>query len=326
MAGRDPELSRALDKRGRSGLRPDPTIRAAVVGLGGRGRDHMRVLAQIDGVEVVAFCDPDESLLAEKAAEFEKLTGRRPRLEFDLRKLHEDRDIDAVTIASCNHWHALTAIWACQADKHVYVEKPVAHDVFEGPQMVEAARKYNRLVQGRTQRRSNPNLRKAIQALRLGVIGDLYQAKCVVLKRRDSLGFKTPEAAPPSLHWDLRLGPAPLQPFHRNLVNYNWHWFWDFGNGELGNNGIHELDLARWGLNKGLPVRIHSTGGRFGYKDQGHTPNTQITTYEFNDGTQLICEIRGRYTNEEAASRSFAEYPLVSAVILLLAVPSTTIA
>ena len=190
----------------------------------------------------------------------------------------DDKSIDAVTIATCNHWHALAAIWASQ--------------------------KYNRLMQGGTQRRSNGYFRAAIQALREGVIGDVYMARCIHYQLREPLGFKTPEPPPPALKWDLWVGPGPMQPFHRNLVHYNWHWFWDFGNGELANNGIHYIDVARWGLNRGLPSRIHSTGGRFGYKDQGQTPNTQLTTCEYPDGTQLVVEIRGRYTNEEDGIKS----------------------
>jgi predicted dehydrogenase len=279
-------------------------LRAAILGMGGRGRDHMHLLRQVEGVEVAVFCDPDETQMAKRAAEFEAVGGKRPRLEPDLRRVLVDKDIDVVTIATCNHWHALASIWACQAGKHVYVEKPVTHDVFEGRQMVEASRRYNRLVQGGTQRRSNGWIRKAIQALREGVIGDVYMARCIHYQQRDSLGFKEPETPPPSLHWDLWLGPAPEQPFHRNLVHYNWHWFWDFGNGELGNNGVHYIDVGRWGLNKRLPVSIRSTGGRFGYRDQAQTPNTQVTTYEFEDGKQLVCEIRGRFSNEEGGAHS----------------------
>ena len=234
-------------------------VRAAVIGMGGRGRDHMRLLLKQENVEIAAFCDPDQNRLDEKCAEFEKLTGRRPRLEQDLRRILDDRDVDVVTIATCNHWHALAAIWAMQAGKHVYVEKPLCHDGFQGQQMVAAARKYGRVAQGGTQRRSSRNVRHAVQALREGVIGDVYMARCIHYQRRDSLGFKNPEDPPKALNWDLWLGPAPVQPFHRNLVHYNWHWFWDFGNGELGNNGVHYIDIARWGLEQGAarPNLLH---------------------------------------------------------------------
>lgn len=283
---------------GRAGA--NDRIRAAIIGMGDRGRDHMELLSRMEGVEVATFCDPDEHRMEEKASEFQSRGGKKPKLEPDVRRVLDDRDIDVITIAAPNHWHALATIWACQAGKHVYVEKPIAHDMVEGRMMVEAARKHQRVVQGGTQRRSNGRIRKAIQALHDGVIGDIYMARCIHFQLRDSLGFKPPEAPPSDLHWDLWLGPGPKQPFHRNLVHYNWHWFWDFGNGELGNNGVHFMDVARWGLQRGLPDRIYSVGGRYGYKDQGQTPNTQIVTYEFRDGPQLVMEIRGRFSNDEA--------------------------
>lgn len=259
----------------------------------------MRLLAKIAGVEVAAFCDPDEMRLQEKCREFEQITGKKPRLEQDLRRVLDDRGIDAVTLATCNHWHALATIWACQASKHVYVEKPVCHDLFEGTQMVAASRRYNKLVQGGTQRRSSGYVQRAIQALNEGMIGDIYMARCIHYQRRDALPFRTAEDPPGTLDWNLWVGPGPMQPFSRNLAHYNWHWFWDYGSGELGNNGIHYIDLARWGLNRQLPSYIYSTGGRFGYRDPGQTPNTQLTTYRFEDGAELIAEIRGRFTNSE---------------------------
>ena len=264
---------------GRAGA--NDRIRAAIIGMGDRGRDHMELLSRMEGVEVATFCDPDEHRMQEKASEFESRSGKKPKLEPDLRRVLDDRDIDVITIAAPNHWHALATIWACQAGKHVYVEKPIAHDMVEGRMMVEAARKHQRVVQGGTQRRSNGRIRKAIQALHDGVIGDIYMARCIHFQVRDSLGFKEPEAPPPDLHWDLWLGPGPQQPFHRNLVHYNWHWFWDFGNGELGNNGSTTWMWPAGDLKRELPDRIHSVGGRYGYKDQGQTPNTQIVTYEF---------------------------------------------
>src|SRR5258708_14860977 len=251
-------------------------IRVAVIGLGGRGRDHMRGCAKISGVEVVTFCDPDETRMAQRAGEFESLTGKRPALEQDLRRVLEDRNIDAVTIATCNHWHALAAIWACQAGKHVYVEKPVCHAFFSGAQMVAASPKYDRLVQGGTQRRSSGYVRRAIQALREGTIGDVYMARCVHYQKRDSLGFKDAESAPSTLNWDLWVGPGPVQSFNRNLHPYNWHWFWDFGNGELGNNWIPYFQLARSGLNPGVPSKVSSAAGRFCYKEERMHPQTHI--------------------------------------------------
>jgi predicted dehydrogenase len=287
-----------------AGVAANDRIRVAILGMGGRGRDHMNFLAGTPGVEVVAFCDPDRSRLAEKSAEWEKQGRKMPRLVQDLRDVLDDKSIDAVTIATCNHWHALATIWACQAGKHVYVEKPVCHDMFEGGQMLAAARKYGRMVQGGTQRRSSSAVRRAMHALHQGVIGDVYMARCIHYQRRDALPPHGPETPPSTLDWNLWVGPGPMQPFTRNLVHYNWHWFWDFGNGEIGNNGVHHIDIARWGLNKELPSEIFSTGGRFGYRDQGQTPNTQVATFRFDDGKELIVEIRGRYSNAEAGLSS----------------------
>jgi predicted dehydrogenase len=274
-------------------------IRVAVLGLGNRGRGHIREAASIEGVEVATICDPDETRMGRAASECETEGQRRPKCEPDLRRVLEDKTIDVVSIATPNHWHALATIWACQAGKHVYAEKPVAHNLWESRRMLEAVRKYDRIVAAGTQRRSNPNFQKMARLLREGVIGDIYMARSEYPQPRDPIGTKPVEAAPPTLHWDLWLGPARQQPYHANLVHYNWHWFWDFGNGEIGNNGPHFLDIARWGLGKGFPTRIHSTGGRFGPKDQGETPNTQRTTFVYDDGVTLVNDIRGLYARTE---------------------------
>ncbi len=274
-------------------------VRLAIIGLGGRGNDHLKVFSKVKNVEIGAVVDPDGNR-AEKAAQWVlQNTGRRSKVESDMRRVFEDKEIDAVTIATTNHWHALTAIWAMQAGKDVYVEKPVSHNFFEGQKLVEASRKYNRIAQGGTQRRSYGIFRKSMGMLHDGVIGDIYQAKWVFPGRRDSIGYKPYETVPGWLKWDLWLGPAPEQQYHANLVHYNWHWFWDFGNGELGNNGIHLVDIARWGLQKELPSKIYCTGGRFGYKDQAETPNTQTVTWRYPDGSEIIGELRGLYTGEQ---------------------------
>lgn len=276
---------------------PKP-VRVAIIGMGSRGGALLNEFVKITGVEIGAVVDPDGNRAEKAAASVLQRTGSRCRVESDMRPVFEDKSIDAVIIATTNHWHALTAIWAMQAGKDVYVEKPVSHSVFEGQKLVEAARKYSRIVQGGTQRRSSGRFRKAISLLHEGIIGDIYLAKWFFPGRRDSIGFKPVEAPPTWLNWDLWLGPAPQQPYHGNLVHYNWHWFWDFGNGELGNNGIHLVDISRWGMKKDLPVKIHSWGGRFGYKDQAQTPNTQNVTWEYADGTAIVGEIRGLYTSE----------------------------
>ena len=211
----------------------------------------------------------------------------------DLRKALDDKNLDAVSIAAPNHWHALLAIWACQAGKDVYVEKPCCHNIFEGRKLVEAARKYDRIVQHGTQSRSDPDWAKQVAAVRSGKYGKLLISYGYASKPRGSIGFKHAKEPPKGLDFDLWLGPAPQQPYHENIVHYNWHWFWDFGNGEIGNQGIHQLDIARWAMPDGaVPKSVISLGGRFGYKDQGQTPNTQLTIIDFGDA-KLFFEDRG---------------------------------
>src|SRR5712692_12107944 len=248
-------------------------VRVATIGLGTRGTQLMRAFSQVAGVEIGAVVDPDGNRAEQAAMWIFQKSGKRARVESDMRRVFDDKTIQAVLVATTNHWHALTAIWAMQAGKDVYVEKPISHNFFEGQKLVEAARRYNRIVQGGTQRRSMGRFRKAVQLLHEGIIGDIYLAKWFFPGNRDSIGFKPFEAPPSWLNWDLWLGPAPEQPYHANLVHYNWHWFWDFGNGELGNQGIHEIDVARWAI-KGatLPTKVWSLGGRLAYQDQGQTP------------------------------------------------------
>ena len=275
-------------------------LRVAVIGMGGRGGSVMKTVAALDGIEVATVCDPDENRMRERAGELEARTGKAPQQEPDLRRIMDDSSIDAVIITCCNHWHAVAGILACQAGKHAYVEKPISHNLREGRLLVDAARKYKRIVSGGTQRRSHPNFQHAIQLIHDGRIGDIYMTRWLLPSHRPPIGFKKPEPPPSSLHWDLWRGPAPDQPYHGNLVHYNWHWFWDFGNGEMGNNGSHSVDICCWGLgkDKGLPSRVQAVGGRFGYRDQAETPNTMTSTYTYADGTVLVGEIRGVYTGE----------------------------
>ena len=273
-------------------------VRVAVVGVGSRGSAHIKEMLPVANLEVAALVDPDGNRTETAAGNVFKATGKRPRIESDMRRVFDDKNIDAVTIATTNHWHTLTAIWAMQAGKDVYVEKPVSHNVFESTKLVEAARKYNRVAAGGTQRRWWGRFRKAIELIHAGHIGDIYQGNFFFPGNRDSIGFKEAKEPPGWLNWDLWLGPAPKQPYHENLVHYNWHWFWDFGNGELGNNGIHLIDIVRWGMQKNMPVKVHSTGGRFGYKDQGQTPNTQNVTWTYEDGSTIVGQLRGLYTAE----------------------------
>jgi hypothetical protein len=193
-------------------------IRIASIGVGGRGASVMQSMAGLPKIEVATVCDPDETRMRKAASELDALTGKSVKQERDLRRILDDPSIDAVVLTCCNHWHSLAGIWACQAGKHVYVEKPVSHNFVEGRKLVEASRKYNRIVQGGTQRRSHPNFRKAIQAIHDGVIGDVYMARWLLPSQRESIGFKKPEAPPATLNWNLWRGPAPQQQYHANLV------------------------------------------------------------------------------------------------------------
>jgi len=274
-------------------------INVAVCGINGRGKSHMSAMCGIDGVRVAALCDPDTRLFEERSKRIEDKQGHKPTCYDDIRDVLANDDIDAITVATCDHWHALATIWACQAGKDVYVEKPASWCVSESQKMYEAARKYGRMVQVGTQSRSKPEVRNAIARLRAGEIGDVYMARALCYKSRRSIGFEEIQDPPEGLNFDLWLGPAPKQPYHDNLVHYDWHWFWDFGTTDMGNQGSHEMDIAMWGLNKTLPVRISGVGGRFAYEDQAETPNTQVTTFEYADGKLLVFEVRGHYTHDE---------------------------
>lgn len=279
-------------------------IRLACIGLRGRGRDHIDGFSKLPGVEIAAVCDVDERVLDAGARRVAHRGGRSPHKYQDVRKLLEDQSIDAVTIATPNHWHTLIAIWACQAGKDVFVEKPCSHNAFEGRQIVEAARRYNRIVQHGTQCRSSKALRKAVEQLRDGsLIGDVYLARGLCFKHRAGIGHRPEEPVPAGVDYDLWLGPAPQRPFTRNRFHYNWHWHWDYGNGDIGNQGIHQLDVARWGLGVGYPVKVSSMGGHFMFDDDQETPNTQAVAFEFDDNGRkkvLEFEVRHWYTHNEA--------------------------
>jgi len=277
-------------------------IRICNIGIHGQGGSHMEELLGLDGAEIVALCDVDQRVLDERAAQVKGKTGKEPKKYNDMRDAFADKDIDAVTIATPNHWHSLAAIWACQAGKDVYVEKPLSHNVWEGRQLVEAAEKYNRVVQHGTQRRSEAPWIAVIQALRNGIIGDLYMARALCFKRRDAIGPEdTPDMA--RFNWDLWQGPAPARDFSDLYGHYNWHWYWPYGNGDIGNQGVHQMDVACWGLNKGMPVKVESSGGRYTYNDGAETPNTQTASFTYADGTMTVFEVRGRATNSEGGTR-----------------------
>jgi predicted dehydrogenase len=277
-------------------------INLAVVGIGGRGRDHINDFARQAQCRIAAVCDVDQAGRERGVAQVEKLLGYKPKQYVDMRQLFQDKEIDAVSFATPNHWHALGTIWACQAGKDVYVEKPPSHNIYEGRKMIEAARKYNRMVQVGSQSRSMGYMRRAMELLGQGVIGKVYEAKGLCFNPRKSIGHTPDEPVPPGINWDLFLGPAPMRPFSQNRFHYNWHWFWDTGNGDIGNQGIHEMDKARWGLNRGLPKHVSSTGGKFVYEDDQETPNTQVAAFDYGD-CQITFDVRGLITPGEGDVR-----------------------
>lgn len=285
----------------RQALSANDKLRIAVLGTNGRGRDHIKGIMSQPDAEVVCLCDPDLPLAEKRAAEFEKAYGKKPAVVQDLRKVFENKEIDAVTIATPNHWHALAAIWACQAGKDVYVEKPGAHNVYEGRKLVEAAHKYKRIVQHGVQLRSSEALREAVEHLRGGLIGDVYMARGLVFRWRPSIGNKGPEAVPAGLDYNLWTGPAQQEPFSRRFVHYNWHWTWNYGNGDVGNQGIHETDMCMWGLGVDtLPNKITSLGGKFTFDDDKQTPEVQTSLYHYPAQKKMIqFEVRHWCTNRE---------------------------
>jgi len=275
-------------------------VRVAICGLHGRGKDHVSAYSRVSQVEIAGLCDVDENVLRKRQGEISSHT----QTYVDVRKLLEDKSIDAISIATPNHWHSLIAIWACQAGKDVYVEKPCSHNLWEGQQLVQAAAKYQRIVQHGTQIRSAPAIQEAIKTLHDGGIGEVYLARGLCFKWRDTIGHASEEPVPAGVHYDLWTGPAPLKPFTRNRFHYNWHWIWDTGNGDLGNQGIHQVDVARWGLGLKFPNRISAVGGHFMFDDDQQTPNTLNCAFEFDlpDGKRKMLEFEVRHwiTNNEA--------------------------
>lgn len=281
---------------------PNDTVRVACVGLHGQGRTHLAKYNAMKNVEVAAFCDVDESVLRDRLADMDKAGKKRPATYTDLRKLLEDKSIDAISIATPNHHHTLQTIWGCQAGKDVYVEKPCSHDMFEARQIVAAAKKYNRLVQHGTNSRSSI-VREAIQKIREGEIGDVYMARGLCFKRRNTIGRAPVEPVPAGVHYDLWLGPAPQHEYTKNRFHYNWHWFWDYGNGDLGNQGIHQVDVSRWGLGVKYPTKVSAVGGHVMFDDDQETPNLLNVQYEFDDAGKkkfLEFEVRHWYSNHES--------------------------
>jgi predicted dehydrogenase len=280
-------------------------LNVAVIGIRGQGSVHISEYQSLNNVNVMALCDIDENLFPSRIKKYYSDKGLNPPATYvDLRKMLENKDIDAVSVVTTNHWHALASIWSLQAGKHVSVEKPCCHTFFEGQKLVEAARKYKKIVQDGAEQRSNPCSQTAVKYLRDGKMGDVYLAKGICYKWRDSIG-KYPDGPmqadekfaltlnsktfePPytseylkKVDYNLWLGPAAERPFNRNRFHYNWHWFWDYGNGDMGNQGAHEMDVARWGLGVKLPTKISAIGGKVMFQDAQETPNTLMASYEF---------------------------------------------
>jgi predicted dehydrogenase len=276
-------------------LGANDAVRVAVVGLGnpGKGLHHIQMFRAVPGVRVVALCDVDETIL-DKAVKDLASENIQVARYVDVRKLLESKEVDAVSIATPNHWHSLMAIWACQAGKDVYVEKPISHNVWEGRKVVEAAARFGRIVQAGTQSRSDEALLELADTLRRGELGKILRARGLCYKRRESIGRAGgPQPIPAGIHYDLWCGPAPLDPLLRKRLHYDWHWVWATGNGDIGNQGVHEMDMCRWMLGEEqLPPRVFSIGGRFGYVDDGETPNTQIAVLAYPKAP-ILFEVRG---------------------------------
>jgi predicted dehydrogenase len=279
-------------------------VRVAICGVHGRGNDHLQNYAELQNVEIAALCDIDESVLAKRVAQMDKMALAKPATYVDIRKLLEDKSIDAISIATPNHWHSLMGIWACEAGKDVYVEKPCSHNLWEGGQLVKASQRYNRIVQHGTQIRSATAAREMVQKLHGGLIGETYMARGLCYKWRDTIGREAVQAVPAGVNYDLWTGPAPVRPFTKNRFHYNWHWNWTYGNGDLGNQGVHQVDVARWGMGLGFPNKVSAMGGHFMFDDDQQTPNDLNCTFEFNlpDGKRrmIIFEVRHWITNHEA--------------------------
>jgi predicted dehydrogenase len=265
-------------------------IRAAVVGFGGRGGGHIKSLRRAEGVRVVALCDVDDHVIADEVKNFEE-RNEKVTVYHDYRKMMDDKSIDVVSTATPDHHHVPVAVLAVVAGKDAYVEKPLSHTIAEGRLLVDLARKHNRIVQHGTQARSAEGVRAGIEYVKSGQLGKCRLAKAINCQRRDKIGRKPDIPTPPHVHYDLWLGPAPKRPFNENRYHYKWHWWWDYGTGDTGNDGAHQIDIARWGLGVGLPKAVSCSGGQLWYDDDHETPDTQLATFEYDEG-YVVFEMR----------------------------------
>jgi predicted dehydrogenase len=266
-------------------------IRVAIIGCNSRGASMAGTFARQKNTEVIYICDVDNIAIQKGIKAVKEVTGKEPKGFKDFRKVLEDKDLDAVYIAAPDHWHAPASILCLKAGKHVYVEKPLSHNPHEGEMLVAASEKYKRIVQIGTQRRSWPTLARGIDELKAGVIGKVYMAKTWYANTRGSIGTGKVTPVPSNLDYELWQGPAPRLPYKDNLIHYNWHWFWNWGTGEALNNGTHDIDVARWGLGLDYPSRVNSVGGRYHFRDDWETPDTQVITFEA-PGATIIWEGR----------------------------------
>ena len=277
-------------------------INVGLIGIGGRGTAHLNSYVKITDCRVAALCDVNQAARERAQTRLRAATSNDAKEYKTMKELFADKEVDAVSIATPNHWHSLATIWACQAGKDVYVEKPASYNVHESWRMVQVARETKRMVQVGSQSRSSPGVIRAMQLLKEGAIGKVYMAKGLCFKRRKSIGKTPVEPTPPGLDWSEFLGPAPMRPYTANRFKYNWHWFWDTGNGDIGNQGIHQMDICRWGMvGAGLPKSAVSTGGKFVYDDDQETPNTQLATLDYGD-REIVFEVRGILTGPEAGN------------------------
>ncbi len=277
-------------------------ISIGIVGLGGRGGgSHLRTWSGIPEARVVGLCDVNQAARERAQAKLLSATSEKAKEFADMRDVFADADVDAVSVATPNHWHALSAIWAMQAGKDVYGEKPASHNIHEGLTMVKVARDTKRILQVGSQHRSTPFKMRSIEALQGGLIGKIYQSRGLCYKRRRSIGKKPDTPTPPGLDWSMFLGPAPMRPFNELRFAYNWHWFWDTGNGDIGNQGVHQMGIARWGMSEPQwPKTAFAHGGMFAYDDDQETPNTLTSSFNFGD-SELVFEVRGLLTGTEGS-------------------------
>lgn len=283
---------------------PSDRVRVGVVGLNGRGMDHTKGFSALANVEIAALCDIDDAVFDKHVAVLDKGGKPKPTIFKEFRKMLDDKNIDAISIATPNQWHSLMTIWALQAGKDVYVEKPMSHTYWEGKQVLAAAKKYGKVVEHGSQTRSGVAAREAMDKMQKeNLLGDVYYTRALCYKWRDTIGKKPDSPVPAGVDYDQWTGPAPMRPFNKNRFHYNWHWNWDYGNGDIGNQGIHEIDISRWGLGVTLPTKVSAVGGHFMFDDDQNTPNTMIATFEFDkNGKKAImaAEVRHWITNNEA--------------------------